>query len=121
MGYNLYIPSIQYLIGHLERTGNQARGITPEGVGAHASAGRPGHVPFGEYGMSTIIKVDKYETKLINGQPVTFAICGKHTLEMPSCYADMYDDHHLAVVEQTLEMPEVYSTTKTHYAPLRTD
>ena len=71
--------------------------------------------------MGEIIKVDRYETKLVNGHPITYAICGKKTIEMPACYADMYDDQHLAITEQTMEMPEVYSTTTTHYAPLRTD
>lgn len=70
--------------------------------------------------MHKVIPIDRYETKLIKGKAVTCAIAGKKSYEMPACYAEMYDDKHLAIAPKTMEMPEVYDAPKTHYVPLFT-
>lgn len=73
-----------------------------------------------ESDTTEVIKIDRYETKLIKGKAITCAIAGKKSYEMPSCYAEMYDNNHLAIAPKTMEMPEVYDAPKTHYVPLFT-
>lgn len=71
--------------------------------------------------MADIIKIDKYTTELgPRNQILYFAIKGKQKYPMPSCYADMYDDDHLAIQLQHMTMPELYDTTEEHYIPLLT-
>lgn len=67
-----------------------------------------------------IIKIDRYETVLENGQIVYYAIAGKKRFEMPEAYKEMYNENYLAIMERTLERPELFNTTATHYIPLRT-
>ena len=67
------------------------------------------------------IKIDKYITELgPRNQILYFAVKGKNKYPMPACYADMYDDEHLAIKEKEMEMPELYDTDAKHYIPLRT-
>ena len=72
--------------------------------------------------MSNIkpIKIDRYETRIVNGRIEYFAIAGKKEYPMPDCYKDMYNDRYLAIAKKTMEMPELFDTESEHYMPLRT-
>ena len=67
-----------------------------------------------------IIKIDRYETVLENGEIRYYAIAGKKRYPMIPAYKDLYDDAHLAIAERTLERPELFEAPATHYIPLRT-
>ena len=67
-----------------------------------------------------MLKIDRYETVLVVGKPVTYAVRGKTRIEMPHAYADMYTDDYLAIEERTLDMPEVFGVPAKHYVPLYT-
>ena len=71
--------------------------------------------------MSDTIKIDKYVTELGPRNTILyFAVKGKQKYPMPACYADMYDDEHLAIRPKKMDMPELYDTDTEHYIPLRT-
>ena len=71
--------------------------------------------------MADIIKIDRYITELgPHNQILYFAVKGKTKYPMPACYADMYDDDHLAIQIQHMTMPELFDTTEEHYIPLLT-
>lgn len=67
-----------------------------------------------------MMKIDKYETVLVKGRPVTYAVVGKKRYEMPQAYASMYTDDYLAIEERELDFPEVFDVPKKHYIPLYT-
>lgn len=66
------------------------------------------------------MRIDKYETVLVHGKPVTYAVVGKRRYEMPQAYAAMYTDEYLAIEERELELPELFDAPKKHYIPLYT-
>lgn len=67
------------------------------------------------------IKIDRYEIRLIKGIPQTFAIAGKHEYPMPSAFASMYDDSHLAIEQVSNPRPEMFDIKEdAYYVPLRT-
>lgn len=69
---------------------------------------------------SDSIPIDRYEVRLENGQPVTYAVAGSDSYRMSSAYQEMYDDKHLAIRLRRLSMPEVLGAEAEEYIPLRT-
>lgn len=69
---------------------------------------------------SDVIKIDKYEPVIENGNIVVYAVKGKDKYLMPECYKEMYNDKYLAIRKVHRELPELYETTPDHYIPLRT-
>lgn len=67
-----------------------------------------------------MIHIDKYETTLVKGKIVCYAIKGKQKYLMPEAYSDMYDNDHLAIEERTVSIPELFDAPATHYIPLYT-
>lgn len=70
--------------------------------------------------MDEIIHIEKYDPKIVNGVIQIYAVQGKKTYPIPSAYADMCDNDHLAIMKRTLAQPELYETTAEHYVPLYT-
>ena len=75
---------------------------------------------------SKIIKIDRYESVLENGEIVWYAVKGKGDKEqrfrMPSCWKNMYNEHHLAISPRSdCPMPELYGQSGEFYVPRRTD
>lgn len=67
-----------------------------------------------------MIKIDKYESVIENGEIRFYAIKGKEKFPMPDCYKEMYDSEHLAIESVHRDYPELESTEPDHYIPLRT-
>lgn len=71
--------------------------------------------------MSEIIKLKKYEAKVVNGtiQYTAVDLKGK-SYPMPNAFATMYDDRHLAITKATSERPEMFDIdSDEYYIPLR--
>lgn len=71
--------------------------------------------------MSEIIKLKKYEAKVVNGriQYTAVDLKGK-SYPMPDAFATMYDDRHLAITKTTSERPEMFDIdSDEYYIPLR--
>ena len=70
-----------------------------------------------------IIKIDKYEPRLVKGEIHYYAISGKKEYEMPTAHASMYDEHHLAIekISSGEIRSEVLNEPSETYIPLRTD
>lgn len=71
-------------------------------------------------GAVAMIKIDRYDARIVNGTIAYFAIAGKKEYPMPECYKEMYNDNYLAIKEVTLERPELFGAPAKHYIPLRT-
>ena len=67
-----------------------------------------------------MIKIDRYDARIVNGTISYFAIAGEKEYPMPECYKEMYDEDHLAIEEVKLERPELFDAPAQHYIPLRT-
>lgn len=67
-----------------------------------------------------MIEIERYEAVIEDNKIVYYAISGKKKYRMPDAYKEMYNDDYLAIEERTLERPELFDTTATHYIPIRT-
>lgn len=67
-----------------------------------------------------IIRIDRYESRIVKGAIKIFAIAGKKEYPMPDCYFGMYDDDHLAIIKRHMDRSELYDTEPEHYIPLCT-
>lgn len=77
--------------------------------------------PHGRIDMNRkIIRIDRYDTVLENGEIKYYAVKGDKRYEMPEAYKSMYTDDYLAICERELERPELFGTAAKHYIPLRT-
>lgn len=67
-----------------------------------------------------VIKIDRYESRIVKGQIKIYAVAGKKEYPMPDCYMGMYDEDHLAIQSRHMDRPELYDAPEDHYIPLRT-
>jgi len=74
----------------------------------------------------TVIPIQKYDIivdKLTRQIRYFAVISDKERIEMPACYADMYNEDHLAIQETKVDLPELFDLPETaskHYIPLDT-
>jgi len=68
-----------------------------------------------------IVPIDRYEAAAKGDKVEWFAIKGKQRFPMPSCYAEMYTDSFLAIMEREVEHTELFDkAAPKHYIPLFT-
>lgn len=67
------------------------------------------------------IKIDRYETRLENRRPVTYAVKGDKSYLIPDAFVPMCDDSHMAIAKAHTDYPDLYDTAEDYYVPLRTN